>query len=1643
MADDWSAFPDAVEGNVWADFPDAEPSTPKRGKNDERPAAGGVLSSPRAVDGDTIDAEAQRVRLLGIDAPELNQAGFDREGEPVPIGAQSRDFLQGEIANAVNASLGEVAGKSYGRLVAPVALNGRDAGLAAVRSGNALAAPSYVRDNPDYRFDLMESERLARLNRLGPMNDTMAQDPAQFRVDPDWQPPRETIAQFWDTPTPFAGMRPEAEREYIGLLHTGTPAQIYAFGTGQGLGMDLAEVEKWAKWRDEHLAKGGSLDAYANYQRGPEVIQELGDGATGAGVRGFGEGFVAGGLGELGAVADTIGGTDGRENIWNSDRRLADIWANNEFQNEAILRGDESAHSTASTVGNLAGAISSGFVLPYGAGARTIPALAKVGGVYGGVEGFLGTDGGVAERLQGAVIGVPIGAAVNAVGGKALQLAAPVVARGARALRKRLSGATDETEQMVDEWGELPDAPDILPLGQSVEGGGQRVEAVTPALEDPASARTIGMEAERMPSVSSDPLTDPKIAALVQSGAGEATINAVLKQRGLPTLPLGSLKARRLLDAATQAEREAAALRVQPGDVLPLPSNAVDGPEDAALAQAGRFEEAKAPNEREGLSKGSVRNYRGVSVPKVGPTDLVGWLRLRGGLQDDGGELSHMGMTNAARRGLEHVGQEARFGPLVNNESGDNLDDAALAAWEAGFFPDHTERPSVNDFLNAVRDTYNGNAGRRFHPDDWDELERFEAMRGERFDLEQQEREAGTVWNDMSMPANDAPPFPPVEAYEEWPSEAIQRVGNIDVTKLDSPQDIRRALKSSEGAVGGFDAATRGRVTQAETERLASELGMTADALLSRRKGQALNAEEALAARQILAKSGNELVNLARRMKALEVPGDDLSAEFRQAWMRHVAIQEQVSGMTAEAGRALQQFRMAADSRAVRGDVLGAIVRGGGGTGGLKEAAETLLDAVEMGPGKFNMLAAKAAQPKWRNKLSELYINMLLSNPPTHVVNMVSNTLTSMLQLPEYATASAIGGVRRAVKGEAKDRILASEVGARTIGLLQGTKEGVHLFAQALRTGEADDFVSKIEGDEYKAIGGIKGEIIRVPTRLLTAEDQLFKGIARRMELNAQAVRIARNEGLKGEQATARIAELVSDPTDDMLAKSMDYGRYLTFQRPLGEFGQGLSKITGSNLLAKVVMPFVRTPINLLKFATERSPMAPVLKEWRADIAAGGERRDLAIARSMLGTGLAAVIYEAALDGRISGAVPPDPNKAKLLYADGWQPYSVKVGDRYVSYSRLDPLSTTIGVAADMATLPQGLSDRQQDDAATMLVASIMGNLASKTWLSGVSSFVEGLTDPGRHAEGWIQRTVGAFTVPAGVAGIARAIDPISRKREGVGDAIKARVPGMSDELLPRRDVFGEELVGDSLGPDFISPFWQTLAKDDPVVAEMLRIQKGVSAPGKQFTEDGERVDYTPEQYDRYHEIAGRLTYNSLLGLIGSGDYAGMGDNAKRKAAAKAIAKARKTAREVLADPAYPLPAKGAPMQDGWEAFPAGGGSADPSDDEWGAFPDAPSRDVVSDLTNAIPGIRFTSGFRTPEYNASLRARGYNPADNSEHLDGSALDMLPPPGKSLDWLKRQVRQYDPKARLLVHDGHLHAGFNGFYSAPKLGGMAGR
>lgn len=1536
------------------------------------PPPDGFTLDGEAHDGDTFGLQGGgSLRLYGADAPELKQQGWTRNLDPVAIGEIAQRAAAGLVKPT--GEIGTLHGNSYGRPVAPVTDNGLDVGQRMIRTGNALATPNYLKG--DDRFaPYMDAERLARQNRLG-VHGIYAQSPEDFRHAPDKLPERETVARFWDTPTPESGLRPEIERGYLAIQRTGSADDILKYATDNGFTIDPAMTRKFVASRDAKRPVAFEV----TYDIAPKPLTNQGDGATGAFARGIGDGVLPNLLPEVGSVVDAFGGTNDRENVWNSDRRLADIVANNWRQNEAIIGYDDMAHPYARFGGELAG----GLAIPFGASARTVPELARVGAAYGAAAGF-GAGDSLPDRLTRGVVGIVPGAVGGAVVGKGLQIGLPKLAAGWRWVR----GKNGEPVA-------VPETAD-----GAADGAGGFPEGVPPPPE--------GFTPDAMPM------------------AADAGAVATRDVRQPDYLDLGQ-RPRPLLRDPTDAELRAATAGIHPSDVLPIRSNEIGSVEEAAAKDAGRVVEAKASNERDALDRKTIRNWRGEPVPKVGPIDMVGFLRLRGGLKDDRGELSFMGLTNAARRGMDHVGQETRFGPLVNNQDGSHLDDAAMASWEAGYFPELQDRPDVATFIDALRDTHEGRR-RRFLPEDLGQIEQHSALRAERHNLEERSFVEGVpIYNDRSLPAEEPAPFPPVEAYEDWPDGGPDFAGNINLGKLDSPQDIMRALSAVNNRVG-FDAATRGRVTQAETERLASELGMTPDTLLSRRKGQALNAEEALAARQILAKSGNELVNLARRVKGQDHPGDDVLADFNRALQRHVAIQEQVSGMTAEAGRALSQFRMIADSRNVRGDVLSAIVSQGGGRRKLADAADLLLEAAETSPGQFNVIADKATKPGWLDKLVELRINMILSNPPTHVVNMVSNTLTALGQIPEHAIAAGVGSVRQAFgrkagSNAAIDRVAGSEIGARAFGLLQGINEGMAQFARTLRTGEPSDFISKVEGHMDRAIGGKLGSVVRVPTALLSAEDEIFKAMARRMELAGLAARTAAKEGLKGEAATARRAELLANPTPEMMDRAFDHGRYLTFQRPLGGIASKVSMLTRDYPALKFIVPFVRTPTNLLKFAVERSPAATVLKEWRADWKAGGARRDLAASRVMVGTGFGMAMASLAGQGTITGSPPADKNKDRLLRADGWQPYSFKIGDKYYSYQRLDPFATTISVAADLATKQEGMTARQLDQQAMLLTASIMKTMGDKTWLSGVSDFLEAMSDPERYGPSYLRRLGASLVVPGGVAGVARAIDPVSRRADTVGEQVMAGLPGQSSKLFPRRDVWGAPITNEGgVGPDYLSPMRQSARENDPATNEMLRLNATMGQLSKHHTVGGKRVENTPAEFDRYSEAAGKGSHDAVSALVASTRWQAMSPETQRKAIKTAIDKAQDEARGQSSGGGSAAKSSVPPPPPGFTVEGASGG-----------------RNVYGDLQRAIPGLRFTSGFRTPEYQADMKRRGYRPADNSGHLDGSSFDLLPPPGKSMGWLKDRVRSFDPTAQLLPEGDHLHTTFPGYFGAPALGG----
>lgn len=80
---------------------------------------------------------------------------------------------------------------------------------------------------------------------------------------------------------------------------------------------------------------------------------------------------------------------------------------------------------------------------------------------------------------------------------------------------------------------------------------------------------------------------------------------------------------------------------------------------------------------------------------KLKRESLLAFLKRQGGLQDYGGELKSR--------------DAQKLYPGIVSKNGMNFDDAALMAWENGYFPSKTERPDINEFLEAVDEGLRGN----------------------------------------------------------------------------------------------------------------------------------------------------------------------------------------------------------------------------------------------------------------------------------------------------------------------------------------------------------------------------------------------------------------------------------------------------------------------------------------------------------------------------------------------------------------------------------------------------------------------------------------------------------------------------------------------------------------------------------------------------------------------------------------------------------------------------------------------------------------------------------------------------------------------------------------------------------------------
>jgi hypothetical protein len=146
----------------------------------------------------------------------------------------------------------------------------------------------------------------------------------------------------------------------------------------------------------------------------------------------------------------------------------------------------------------------------------------------------------------------------------------------------------------------------------------------------------------------------------------------------------------------------------QATDALPKVEQqlAKEYPAAKAQAEASAAAVAKAQERLDAFERDAAQ--QGVRVPRA-PVRLSDWLLRRGGLQDQGGEVSHIigGRKALSRKPGARNDEATKLQHRLLKTEGETLDDAALAAWEAGYVATH-ERPTIAEFLDALAQDING-----------------------------------------------------------------------------------------------------------------------------------------------------------------------------------------------------------------------------------------------------------------------------------------------------------------------------------------------------------------------------------------------------------------------------------------------------------------------------------------------------------------------------------------------------------------------------------------------------------------------------------------------------------------------------------------------------------------------------------------------------------------------------------------------------------------------------------------------------------------------------------------------------------------------------------------------------------------------
>ena len=553
----------------------------------------------------------------------------------------------------------------------------------------------------------------------------------------------------------------------------------------------------------------------------------------------------------------------------------------------------------------------------------------------------------------------------------------------------------------------------------------------------------------------------------------------------------------------------------------------------------------------------------------------------------------------------------------------------------------------------------------------------------------------------------------------------------------------------------------------------------------------------------------------------------------------------------------------------------------------------------------------------WKDKLRSFRMMAMLANPRTHVRNFLGNFMFE----PIVGIKNKIGALLELKKPQGQ------KTKTLSLRLDDAIRDYAKMDAEKMKsvlTGEAKYNENTLLAQESKAFKGFLQAVSDFNSNALEAEDWVFlkrhytRAFGGWMQANGYTANDLKNNALLEQGRAYAVLE----------AQKATYRDFNEFAKWLNEAGRNSKTLEGKfgAFLVDAVLPFKKTPANILRRGLEYSPVGLVksftydlhcLKQYNEAIQNGYQTMpDTAItpnqwidkiASGLTGTGI--MIVGALMSSlglvSVSAGDDDDPESAK-----GGQKYSIKIlGTDYtytIDWAAPASIPFFVGAAImenhedmnwnDVANAIAGISEpvfnlSMLDGLSSTFKTSSYGDqndplsqVALKIGTNYVSSYYPSLF-------GAINRTFVDGTRRKSYVPSDRASGPMGTVNYAI-ESLKNKTP-LSLGSIPMRDIWGEEETSgfvERLFENFISPGYISKTKNDPILNEMSRLYDShvegsnklmPGNPPKSYTYKGEKHIFSDQEYDKFFTTRASVAHDYLTQLINSSAYQNASDEAK------------------------------------------------------------------------------------------------------------------------------------------------------------------